>query len=338
MLMKNCIIKKIANIFLAITILITSLMINVSPVKASENYVNILHKISTATANSPINYNFSLSRNSDIYFIVRTNERTGVTISVKEPDHDVPSATITLAETNPNWKYDKSSGIYQNTSKIKLDSGNYILELRFDIDVNYDLTMNQLSPVATLNKTKVTITNGFSNVLKVNGGKIKSCSSSNNKIATVNSKGKITAKNNGVATIRVKLTNGKTLSCKVNVVSNQYNSKKITVNSTVFNTYDMKAYNAKFDSKGNLVVKFMVVNDSYGKINSIPKFKITVKNAKKKTVISYAKASYKVIVPSYKGKACTVTIPKSCFKVEKNKIDIRTSTIKISGQMANASL
>lgn len=58
MLMKNCIIKKIANIFLAITILITSLMINVSPVKASKNYVNILHKISTATANSPINYNF----------------------------------------------------------------------------------------------------------------------------------------------------------------------------------------------------------------------------------------------------------------------------------------
>jgi hypothetical protein len=53
----------------------------------------------------------------------------------------------------------------------------------------------------------------------------------------------------------------------------------------------MKAYNTKFDSKGNLVVKFTVVNDSYGKINSIPKFKITVKNAKKKTVISYAKAS-----------------------------------------------
>ena len=53
----------------------------------------------------------------------------------------------------------------------------------------------------------------------------------------------------------------------------------------------MKAYNAKFDSKGNLVVKFMVVNDRYGKINSIPKFKITVKKAKKKTVISYAKAS-----------------------------------------------
>lgn len=68
-------------------------------------------------------------------------------------------------------------------------------------------------------------------------------------------------------------------------------NRNFCINSIVFNTYDIKAYNAKFDSKGNLVVKFMVVNDSYGKINSIPKFKITVKKAKKKTVISYAKAS-----------------------------------------------
>ena len=330
--------QKILCAVITITLLYSFSILLTPKVYATNAYVNIMHKISTASANSPINYNFSLSQKSDIYFIITENERVGATIIVKEPVHDTPLEPINLPASNPKWEYNQTNGIYTNTAKIKLNAGSYILELRFEQDVNFDLSMNQISPTAKLNKTETTITKGFTDTLKVNGGNIKSCSSSNKSVAIVNKSGKIIAKNKGKSTIKVNLTNGKTLSCKVTVADNQYNKKKITVNSTVFNTYDMKAYNAKFDSKGNLVVKFMVVNDSYGKINSIPKFKITVKNNKKKTTVSYTKASYAVIVPSYKGKACTITIPKSCFKVEKNKIDIRTSTIKISGQMANASL
>lgn len=336
--MKTSVLKKITCMMLTLALICTTILAQPTSAYAEQNYVTILHKVSTAQGMTPINYNFSLNRKSDIFFIVRTNERTGVTISVKEPGHDIPSATITLAETNPDWVYNKDNGIYQNTAKTNLPKGNYILEVTFDIGVNFDLSMNQLSPNPTLEKKTLTITKGFSENLRVNGGTIRSCSSSDKKIATVTNKGKITAKKNGKTTIRVNLTTGKVLNCKVNVVSNEYKRKKISVNSTIFNTCDMKAYNAKFDSHGNLVVKFMVVNDSYGKINSIPKFKITVKNNKKKTTVSYTKASYAVIVSSYKGKSCTITIPKSCFKVEKNKIDIRTSTIKISGQMANASL
>lgn len=330
--------KKATSILLVFVLFCTAIFVSPTSTKAAQSYVTILHKISTAQGNVPINYNFSLNRKSDIFFIIRTNERTGVTVSVKEPGHDIPCATITLAETNPNWDYNRDNGIYQNTAKINLASGKYILEVTFDIGVNFDLAMNQLSPNPTLNKKSTTITKGFSETIKVNGGIIQSCSSSNKKVATVTNKGKITAKKNGKATIKVKLTNGSTLSCKVKVVSNQYRAKKIDVDSTIFNTCDMKAYNAKFDSKGNLVIKFVIVNNSYGKITNIPKFKITVKNSKKKTTVSYNKSSYNVTIPSYKDKTCTITIPKSCFKTSKNKIDIRTSSITISGRVANSSL
>lgn len=336
--MKQKFIDKIISSILILAIFCTTLFMQSTNIQAADKYVNILHKVSTAQGNVPINYNFTLSKKSDIFFIVRTNERTGVTISVKEPGHDIPSATIVLADTNPDWTYNKDNGIYQNTAKINLEAGKYILETTFDIGVNFDLSMNLISPNPTLNKKTTTITKGFSGTLQVNGGSIRSCSSSNKKVATVNNKGKITAKKNGKATIKVNLASGKTLKCNVKVVSNRYKAKKITVNNTIYNTCNMKAYDAKFDSKGNLVVKFMVVNNSYGKITNIPKFKITVKNSKKKTTVSYSKNSYGVSVKSYKGKSCTVTIPKSCFKVKKDKIDIRTSTITISGRVANASL
>ena len=195
--------------------------------------------------------------------------------------------------------------------------------------------MNQMALVAKLNKTATTITKGFSETLKVNSGSIASCSSSNKSVATVNNKGKITARKNGNAKIKVKLKNGTILSCKVRVVSNKYHAKKITVDNTVYNSYAMKAYDAKFDSKGNLVVKYTIVNNSYGKLEKIPKFKVTIRDSKKKIVGSYKKSVYRVNVPSYKAKNYTIIIPKSSLK---NHIDIRTSTISITGKMADSSI
>lgn len=198
--------------------------------------------------------------------------------------------------------------------------------------------MNRVLNGGTLNKTQTTITKGFSETLKVSGAAIKSCSSSNKKVATVTNKGKITAKKNGNATIKVKLTNGKTLSCKVTVASNKYTAKKPTVSTSVYNTCKVKAYDAHFDSKGNIVVKFRIVNNSYGKITNVPKFKITVKNSQKKGVATYAKNDYKVTVLSYNQKDCSVTIPKSSLKMSKNKIDLRTCSFSITGDFANATM
>ena len=73
-----------------------------------------------------------------------------------------------------------------------------------------------------LNKKKVTLYVGKTTVLKVKGTKNKvKWSSSRKKVASVNKKGKVTAKRKGKTTIQAKVS-GKTLKCKVTV--KKYNS------------------------------------------------------------------------------------------------------------------
>ncbi len=271
---------------------------------------------------------------SDIVFTMKTNERIGSTISVKDPTHDTPLQTVYLSTASENMQYIKELGIYKNSAKINLDAGNYVLELQFENDTNFDFTMEQVSSGAKLNASKLTITKGFTSQIKVvNGGTMKNCTSSNKSVATVTNKGKITAKKNGTATIKVKLTSGKTLSCKVTVVGNSFKSAKADIQDIPYNTAEMRAYSAAFDKKGNIVVKFMAVNNNYGTISGISNFKVTMKNSKKTTTAICKKATFAASVPSYKAAAYTVTIPKSCLKTSKDKIDLRTSKFVISGKL-----
>lgn len=264
---------------------------------------------------------------------MKTNERIGSTISVKDPTHDTPIQTVYLSTVSENMQYIKELGIYKNSAKINLDAGNYVLELQFENDTNFDFTMEQVSSGSKLNASKLTITKGFTSQIKVvNGGTMKNCTSSNKSVATVTNKGKITAKKNGTATIKVKLTSGKTLSCKVTVVGNSFKSAKADIQDIPYNTAEMRAYSAAFDKKGNIVVKFMTVNNNYGTISGISNFKVTMKNSKKTTTAVYKKASFAASVPSYKAATYTVTIPKSCLKTSKDKIDLRTSKFVISGK------
>lgn len=221
---------------------------------------------------------------------------------------------------------------------MHLEKGDYILEIVFDQDTNFEMTMDQLSLEAKLNKSSVSITKGFTDTLKVTGGKMKSCSSSNTSIATVNNKGKITAKATGTAKIKVKLANGKSLTCKVTVKPNQYTAKNITVTDTLLNTYQMKAYKAAFDKKGNLVIKFKIANNGSGRITSISDLKIAITASNKSQIATYKKASFAVNLNSYKDKSYSITIPKSSLKKSQKNIDLRTAKIKITDANANSEL
>ena len=314
----------------------------VSPVqasaKSSNNYISIMHKISTARPNFPVRYNFSLEKESDIYFDLAINERTTIALTIKNQRDEVAVKSDTLPFTDPKWQYNKKNGIYNNKHTMHLPAGDYILEMNFENEVNYDMNLSRISETAKLNYTKLDLTKGFSRQLKVDGGKIKSCSSSKKSVATVTNSGKITAKKNGKTTIKVRLTNGTTLSCKVTVKSNKYKAKKIAIKDVVYNTSEMKAYNAAFDSKGNLVLKFKLVNNSYGKITNVSNFRVTIIDSSKKKVVSYSKKNYTTNVASYSDKECTVTIPKSALKKNYKKIDLRTAKISITGKFASASL
>lgn len=330
--------KRVVCFLLSLLIVCSSVMLYPTDVKAADGYVNIMHKISTARPNFPIRYNFSLAKEADIYFDLRINERTTVGLTILTQKDEIPVKSDTLPSTDPKWQYNASNGIYQNTHTMHLPAGEYILEMNFEAEVNYDLSVSLISEVAKLNYSKVTITKGFTKQLKVNGGTIKSCSSSNKKVAIVTKSGKVTGKQTGTAKIKVKLTNGKTLTCNATVKANKYSAKKLTISDTTYNTYEMKTYSAAFDSKGNLVVKFVVANNSYGKLTKIPDFKITVKDSKKTVVASYKKSSYPISVNSYSEKSYTVVIPKSKLKTKASKIDLRNCSYSISGDSASSTL
>lgn len=331
--------KKISCFILSVILVISAMLSNVVSANAATNkYINLLHKVSTARPNFPIRYNFSLAKTSDIYFDLKNNERTTVTISIKNKADESSIVTDTLSSADPRWEYHQNTGIYQYTHTINLSSGDYILELNFEAEVNYELSVSKISPNPTLENTKLSVTKGFASAIKVDGGKIKSCSSANKKIATVTNSGKVTGKKEGSTKITVNLTNGKKLICNVSVKSNTYSGKKLTISDTTYNQYGLKVYSASFDNKGNLIIKFIVANNSYGKLTKIPKLKITVKDSKKNVVASYKKNSYTINVNSYKSKSYTISIPKSALKKSKDKIDIRTCTITISGKDADAKL
>lgn len=94
-----------------------------------------------------------------------------------------------------------------------------------------------------LNKKSVTLTKGKTTTLKVTGTKKKvKWSSSNKKIATVSSKGKVTAKKAGTTYIKAKV-NGKTLKCKVVVKNKSQNN----VSSSVYIT----RYGSKYHRRAN---------------------------------------------------------------------------------------
>lgn len=162
---------------------------------------------------------------------------------------------------------------------------------------------------------------------------MKSCTSSNTAVASVTQKGKITAKKNGTVNIKVKLTSGKTLLCKVTVVSNRFHVAKTDIKDIPYNTVEMKAYDASFDKKGNIIIKFTVVNNNYGAISKIQNFKVTMKSSNKIVTATYKKSVFSVNVPGYHTTTYTVTIPKSYLKTEKNKIDLRTSKFSITGEI-----
>lgn len=104
-----------------------------------------------------------------------------------------------------------------------------VLAMLLVVIVTAGLFAIQSEAAPKLNKTKATIYVGSSKVLKVKGasGKVK-WSSSKKSVATVNSKGKVTAKKAGKATITAKV-NKKTYQCKVTVKNPYLNQKSLTL-------------------------------------------------------------------------------------------------------------
>lgn len=138
------------------------------------------------------------------------------------------SSDTAVATVNSSGKVTlKKAGTVTITAYLADSKGNMCL----GSEASCKITVN--APTVKLNKTKVTLYKG--QTLKLNatitGTKKKPSWSSNKNVATVNSKGKITAKKAGTATIKVSV-NGISASCEVTVrnPSISLSSTNVTLN------------------------------------------------------------------------------------------------------------
>ena len=120
--------------------------------------------------------------------------------------------------------------------------------------------------------------------------------SSNTKVATVNSKGKVTAKKAGTTTITARTSNGKKVTCKVTVKAPKVTLRRTSASIKVGNTAAIQiksTYPAKDEVKSykSSNTKVATVNKN-GKVTGVKKGKATITV----TMKSGAKATFKVTV------------------------------------------
>lgn len=118
-----------------------------------------------------------------------------------------------------------------------------------------------------INKTKKTLYVGQTYTLKIKGTNKKvKWSSSNTKIATVNSKGKVTAKKKGTVTITAKVS-GKKYKCKITIEDPKINNKKYIM--SVGEKYKVKVSGTSQKIKWTSDNKKIVKVDSKGNIKAL---------------------------------------------------------------------
>lgn len=175
----------------------------------------------------------------------------------------------------------------------------------------------------------VYLAEGFTKKLPVNSGEaVQSWSSSNKKVATVDSRGKVTAKKKGKAVISAKLENGRVLKYKITVVKNIYSVEKIRKKDFKKGEWGLEVYKGSFDTKGNLVIKARAVSRLSDKISSIQDLKIVIKDGEGKTVGTYKKKKIKTSIAPGGFRDFTFVIKKSGLK--KKKVQLPFTEITVS--------
>ena len=157
---------------------------------------------------------------------------------------------------------------------------------------------------------------GSSRVVKVIDGTVKSWSTSNKNVATVNN-GRVTAVGKGTATITATLTTGEKLTCKVTVV----NSPKLTSSSVVLRSGAIKTIRAV----GGTVKSWAISNKNVAIVN---KGKITALNKGSSIVTATLTTGKKL--------TCKVTVT-TAPRLSKTTVKVKkggTATVKVSGKVA----
>lgn len=300
--------------------------VQVTTAKAAEtpDVLYVSSTVESLAAGEEKKFPFTVSRSGSLGFTVLVPSQVSYTVSLYKGDTllDMEDNPMQISAGSSGWSYDQSLGAWMYTDVVpSLPNGEYNYGIKFNTDTQYQFLIQQAKAEAKISQTKATVTAGFTTKLSVTGAKVKSWSSSKKTVATVDSKGKVTGKKAGKATISAKLDNGKTVKCTVTVKANKYSFSKPTTSDVSAGDAVMSVYSMSYDAKGNLVIKARYVNNSSYKAVALEKIKITVKDGNGKAVGTFTQSKKTVSVPSYSTKDLSFTISKS--KLKQKKVDLR---------------
>lgn len=144
------------------------------------------------------------------------------TICYEEEQQEIPA---TGKHSWGGWEITKRTTVFSEGNKSRYCNNCNAVEQK---------TIPKLKAKITLEEKSATLESGKSHKIKIKsktyGDKVKKWTSSNKKVATVDSRGKITGKQSGTATITLKMKSGVQATCKINVTKPKYstNSKPST--------------------------------------------------------------------------------------------------------------
>ena len=293
----------------------------------------------TMNAGGSKGYNFKITASGKVYVDFFIDKQVDLTVGLRKVNTNASlvNTVIKADEWVDGATIDSAySGIYAFSLYAVLDPGEYYVQISpsaqakintmvFFEEDNTTPTPTPTQTPLTMSQSKLTITAGQSHKLSVTGasGTVK-WASSKKSVATVKS-GKVTAKKAGKTTITAKSGN-KTAKCVVTVKSNVYTGTKVSLSNA---SYGVTAgiYKAYY-SKGKLVVKLRIYNNTSYYITKFKKIKIVAKTATGATIANYSVAK-NITMPAHTTKDITITIPKS--KVKKKTADLRNASMKTDG-------
>lgn len=314
--------KKITAVILSAAMLVTGLFFAPAKSEAATGYDVILQNGGDATAGQEITYDYTIKKTGTTDNAVVVYSQTGVNIAIYKAGQCIDSWYVSAYSSD--WEYSEGCYVYGFTMPYS-STGDYQIRLNFDSNVGYGIAIIQDKNIPVISNKSITITKGFKKKLSVKdaGGTVK-WSSSKKSVATVDSKGNVTAKKKGTATISAKTKDGSVLKCKVTVKDNIYTGSKPVVSQVPYGQSILSVYRMSYDKSGNLLIKCRYINNIGYRVVKLQNFGVTPKSPSGKVMGSVSVKSMNVNVPSGSAKDITLKIKKSKLKIK--KADLRNSS------------
>lgn len=312
--------SKAVAVLLTAAIILSGIFVAPNTAKAADDYNTLLNEEGNASASTPISYNFNVPVLGVIEIDLLVPAPVGLTINVSSSGYQ---EQVTIS--SDKW-YDMSTYYYYPLDWSTASTGDHTISLTFDADTEFVIYAAQKKLAASFNISTLSLTKGFSQKLTVNNGSVNQWSSSNSKVAAVDSNGKVTGKSAGTATITATTTDGQTLTCSVNVLANTY---KGTAGSPTYGNVSFIITKMSYNKKGDLVIKATCTNNCGHKISKLMNVKITAKNSSNKVIGTYTIKSQKVSILQGGQKTFTYTIKKAKLKQKKTQ-DLRNASANIN--------